>query len=81
MNKFELFLKKSASFLKSILPTPPKNSVEEILNSTIGKDITDRFIDPYYSVNFPPMEWRGHELLKNPCDLWINIELIKKIRP
>jgi cephalosporin hydroxylase len=82
MNPFTVFLKRTASFVKSMLPTPPKHNVEEILSSTIGKDITDRFIDLYYtSLGAYGVNWKGHELLKNPCDLWIYIELIQKIKP
>lgn len=81
MNQFELYLKRGASFLRSILPKPPKNSIGDILNSDVGSDITDRFVDLYYSGNHPILEWRGYELLKNPCDLWVYIELIKEIRP
>lgn len=82
MNSFTVFLKRTASFIKSMLPTPPKHNIEEILASTAGKDITDRFIDLYYTARGGDgINWKGHELLKNPCDLWVYIELIQKIKP
>jgi cephalosporin hydroxylase len=29
----------------------------------------------------PRLNWRGVEVLKNPCDLWMAIELIQQLRP
>ncbi len=81
MNSTKLFLKRFASFIRSLQPIPPKNSVEDVLNVPAGADITDRFIDLYYATGISTMNWRGNELLKNPCDLWVYCELMQEIKP
>lgn len=57
-------------------------SVAEILGAQSGADLVDRFNDLYYASGVGgTLTWRGIPTLKNPCDLWIVIELIQILRP
>jgi cephalosporin hydroxylase len=57
-------------------------SVEQVLASSAGRELVERFIEFYYrSGTAPSMSYRGIEILKNPCDIWMAVELFQIIRP
>jgi cephalosporin hydroxylase len=74
-------LKRIINFLR---PRPQyiKLPVEEILGNTSLKSIVDKFNDFYYkSGNSGNLNWRGAEMLKNPCDLWSYIDIFQELKP
>jgi len=57
-------------------------SVRDILSAQSSADIVDRFNDLYYASGVSgTLFWRGIPVLKNPCDLWVVVELIQTLRP
>lgn len=57
-------------------------TVDEILGSSAGKDLVDRFVEFYYRAGTAPcMTYAGMPILKNPCDVWVIVELMEKLRP
>jgi cephalosporin hydroxylase len=56
--------------------------VEDVLRSTGANGLVEKFIDFYYQAGTAPsLNYQGVEILKNPCDLWMTIELFQKLRP
>lgn len=73
-----------ARVVRFFRPRPSKISlsVEQILDNNSAVDAVDRFNKLYYeSGTAGNLQWRGIEILKNPCDLWMMLELIGKVRP
>lgn len=57
-------------------------SVDGILSSSAGRSVVERFNDLYYSGGAARnLNWRGVEIIKNPCDLWMMVELLQRLRP
>ena len=57
-------------------------TVDQLLNNQASRDLIERFSDVYYKSGAPPeLNWRGDTILKNPCDLWMIVELLQRIRP
>ncbi len=58
-------------------------TVEQILvQSAAGRTLVDSFNDLFYASGVAgELSWRGIPLLKNPCDLWMILELIQRVRP
>ncbi len=57
-------------------------SVDEILGSSAGRPLVDQFNDLYYVAGAAGnLSWRGVEIIKNPCDLWMMVELFQRLRP
>jgi cephalosporin hydroxylase len=57
-------------------------SVDQILASSAALPVVERFNDLYYSGGAARnLNWRGIEMIKNPCDLWMMVELFQKLRP
>jgi cephalosporin hydroxylase len=54
--------------------------VSAIISSNRGSTIVEQFNDLYYSSR-GSLQWRGINLIKNPCDLWTMIDLIRELRP
>lgn len=52
----------------------------EILASVSGAAMVDQFRDLYYSTG-RDMSYRGIPIIKNPCDLWVVMELMWTQRP
>lgn len=64
-----------APIFKPLTPT-------EILGDQHALSVVDAFRDLYYRSGVAThLQWRGTRILKNPCDLWMTIELIQRIRP
>jgi len=57
-------------------------SLDQILGAQQGIDLVQRFNDLYYRSGTPgELNWRGDRVSKNPCDLWMVVELLQRIRP
>lgn len=57
-------------------------TVDEILGSSSGKDLVARFVEFYYRAGTAPsMTYAGMPILKNPCDVWVIVELMERLRP
>lgn len=68
-------------FLK---PTPQKVplSIEQVLGRSESLDVVERFNKLYYDGGISgTLNWRGQPMIKNPCDLWMMLELLQTIRP
>ena len=79
MNSY--FLKRLISFIK---PKPKyiKLPIDKILENSTAKSVIENFNDFYYSSNNAGhLNWRGSEIIKNPCDLWIYIEILQSLKP
>lgn len=75
------FANRVAYFLKPKLTYKPL-SLEQLLNDQRSNDIIQRFSDLYYKSGTPPeLNWRGDAVSKNPCDLWMIVELFQHVRP
>jgi cephalosporin hydroxylase len=79
-----LALRRFAQRLVNVMrPQPrylPLDSVD-IIKTSAGKGLVDGFNDLCYTGGIFKLKWRGSELLKNPCDLFMAVELIEKVRP
>ena len=69
--------------LSIIRPKPQKIplSISQVLESQQASDLVNRFNDLCYSGGIFKLNWRGIEVLKNPCDLWMTLELMQSLRP
>ena len=57
-------------------------TVGEILVSGAASDLVQAFNNLYYTSGVAGLlKWRGIPLQKNPCDLWMLIELMQLVRP
>ncbi len=57
-------------------------TVDQVLASTASLSIVERFNDLFYTGGAARnLSWRGVEIIKNPCDLWMMVELFQKLRP
>ena len=68
-------------FLK---PKPQKIplSIEQVLGRSDSLDVVERFNKLYYDGGLSgTLNWRGQPMIKNPCDLWMMLELLQTIRP
>jgi cephalosporin hydroxylase len=73
-----------ARLIRFFRPQPSKIalSVADVLGSSSAVDVVDQFNKLYYeSGTAGNLQWRGIEMLKNPCDLWMMLELICRVRP
>src|SRR5512133_2090525 len=79
-----LFRLRLARLLGFIRPEPRRVrlSPEEILASPAALDVVQRFNKLQYESGVGgALNWRGLPMLKNPCDLWMTVELLQKVRP
>lgn len=75
------FVQRAANFLKPA-PVYKPLTVDQVLDNQRSKGIVDQFSDLYYKSGTPPeLNWRGDSILKNPCDLWMIVELLQRVRP
>ena len=72
-------LNRLAGFLR---PQPIRipTSATDLLGTVRGRDIAEQFNDLYYRTG-RQMSYRGIPVLKNPCDLWVTMELFWSLRP
>ena len=67
-------------FRRNVVSPPP--SVKEILADTVSLGVVDQFNKLYYESGVAgTLSWRGVPLIKNPCDLWMMLELIQQLKP
>lgn len=75
------FLKRLFSFIR---PKPKfiKLPIDKLLENSTAKSVVENFNDFYYSSNNAGyLNWRGIEIIKNPCDLWIYVEILQLLKP
>ena len=54
----------------------------QILADNQGKDLVERMNDLLYSSGAGgALNWKGMQFLKTPCDLWMYVELLQRLRP
>lgn len=57
-------------------------AVEDVLKNKESLDVVNKFNDFYYTSGVAgDLSWRGSQIIKNPCDLWVIIELLEKLKP
>lgn len=57
-------------------------SVEQVLENGDALSITEQFNKLYYESGIAgTLSWRGIPMLKNPCDLWMMLEILQSVRP
>jgi cephalosporin hydroxylase len=79
--RLRLFLNRAINFFRP-KPRYAPLTVDQIMASQEGLDLIQRFNDFYYSSGISQkLNWRGIEMIKNPCDLWIIVELMQRLRP
>lgn len=75
------FMQRVLNFLRPA-PRYLPLTVEDILTSSEGDDLVSNFNDLYYRSGVAgALQWRGVPIIKNPCDLWVLIEIIQEVRP
>lgn len=48
----------------------------------MNKRTVDRFTTEFYQDDLQAqMTWRGRQLIKNPCDLWVMVEILQECQP
>ena len=81
MKKLRRFSQRMANWLR---PTPqyiPLN-VADVLSNGRSLNLVGEFNDFYYSGGTGgDLNWRGTPMIKNPCDIWMIVELFQKLRP
>jgi cephalosporin hydroxylase len=57
-------------------------SIEQVLGDREALSVSDQFNRLYYESGVAgSLNWRGIPMLKNPCDLWVMLELLQSVRP
>jgi cephalosporin hydroxylase len=56
-------------------------SVSDVLLNSKAKGVVEQFNDFYYSRGAEDLNWAGVPMIKNPCDIWMVVELFQKLRP
>jgi cephalosporin hydroxylase len=57
-------------------------SVNDILSDSASSGVVDQFNKLYYESGVAgTLNWRGIQVIKNPCDLWMMLELLQSVRP
>jgi cephalosporin hydroxylase len=73
-------IRRAASYLR---PRPQRIplSVNQVLEAQKGAGVVDQFNDLYVHGPGGNLNWRDVPVSKNPCDLWMMVELIQRLRP
>jgi cephalosporin hydroxylase len=75
------FVQRAAHFARPA-PVYRPLTVEQVLGDQRSRDVVDQFSNLYYKSGTPPeLNWRGDSILKNPCDLWMIVELLQRVKP
>ena len=57
-------------------------TVDQVLSNAASLNVVDSFNKLYYDAGIAStLNWRGMPMIKNPCDLWMMIELLQRIKP
>lgn len=57
-------------------------SIDQVLGSPRSLDAVERFNKLYYDGGVSgTLNWRGAPMIKNPCDLWMMLELLQSVKP
>jgi len=63
-------------------PTYMPLTLDQILGAQQGRSVVEQFSDLWYrSGASGQLNWRGDPVLKNPCDLWMVVELFQRLKP
>jgi cephalosporin hydroxylase len=80
-NRLRFFLNRVINVLRP-KPQYVPLAVSQILTAADALDLVQRFNYLYYSSGVSRnLNWRGMEMIKNPCDLWNIVELMQRLRP
>jgi cephalosporin hydroxylase len=80
-NRLRFFLNRVINVLRPA-PRYLPLTVEQVLANQNSLDLVQGFNNLYYSSGVAGnLDWRGMEMIKNPCDLWVMAELIQRLRP
>ncbi|MEJ2671400.1 MAG: CmcI family methyltransferase [Deltaproteobacteria bacterium] len=80
-NRLRFFLNRVINVLRPA-PRYLPLTVEQVLANQNSLDLVEGFNDLYYSSGMARnLNWRGMEMIKNPCDLWNIVELMQRLRP
>jgi cephalosporin hydroxylase len=75
------FLQRAAAFVKPAKVFIPI-TIDQVLSSGEGMSLVDQFNTFYCRSGTPgELSWRGDTVSKNPCDLWMVVELFQRVRP
>ena len=80
-NRLRLLVNRVINVLR---PTPRylPLTVDQVLANQNSHDLVQGFNYLYYSSGVSRnLNWRGMEMIKNPCDLWNIVELMQRLRP
>lgn len=81
MRKMKLFAQRVINFVRP-KPRYMPLSVADVLENKDSLDVVNRFNDFYYSTGVAKdLNWRGSPMIKNPCDIWMVIEIFQELRP
>jgi cephalosporin hydroxylase len=81
MRNLRRFAMRVANYLRP-RPIMRPLAVGDILSDQQGLELVDQFRDLYYRSGVAVhLHWRGTRLIKNPCDLWMTLELFQRLRP
>lgn len=75
---------KLARIARFFRPEPSKIplSVSDVMGDAAALNVVDQFNKLYFEGGAAgSLNWRNIEVLKNPCDLWMMLELLQRIRP
>ena len=57
-------------------------TIEQLLESPTCNGVIDQFNHVFYTTGVANnLHWKGVPILKNPCDLWVNLEILYKLKP
>ena len=75
------FTQRAINYLKPAPQYMPL-TVDQLLSAQSSNSLIERFNDLCYKSGTPGwLNWRGDEILKNPCDLWMIVEILQRVRP
>jgi cephalosporin hydroxylase len=75
------FVQRAIRFVK---PPPAYRplTLDEIMGAQQGLNLVQQFNDLWYRSGVAgQLSWRGDPIVKNPCDLWMVIELFQRLKP
>lgn len=79
--RVERIFRRLVNFLRP-RPVSVPLTVDQVLSSGSARDLVEGFINLYYKGGVArSLNYRGIEILKNPCDLWVITELIQSLKP
>ena len=79
--KIHQFINRVINFIRP-KPRYMPLSVSDVLANAESNGIVEQFNNFYYSAGIASdLNWGGAPMIKNPCDVWMIIELFQELRP